>query len=1165
MAQSKNNVKFCIWNVNCLISKDNNKLEDPNFVKQLIGNDIICLVETHLDKNTITSFDGFSIYRKDRPKVKRAKRSHGGILIMINNVIKNGVKHVCCKNENFHWIKLDKSFFSLKNDLYVCITHIPPQNSSYTLRNGDNTLEEIFNDVSKYSELGDVILCGDLNARTGMKYDFIADDDLKHFDQIANYQPDLQHVKRGNQDKCISSRGNQLIDFCIASNLRILNGRSPGDCTGKFTCHNALGSSSVDYVIANDILLNDIFYFHVHDHDATLSDHCKLSFSLKAKVPSNKANSRVIGMSNMKNRFHWNSDSSIRYHCALSAKSVQDKVSKLCCDLDSLHPDNCAEQLQDIFISAAKQSLRPKITQCKKKKRTQKPWYDQDLRKLRQRVQAGSKLLARDPRNPVTRSLLYRDLKYYNKQKRRKRKQFQQNILQQLEDLEQNDPKQFWALLDKLKDPNIKKQLSPNITHTQWYDHFRNLNSDPNADNYNVDLQNLESQHIFNELCYSISETEILQAVKSLKNGKSAGLDGITNEMIKVAVPILIKLIQKIFNKIFTSASYPQCWANGFITPIYKTNDPDSAANYRGLTINSCIGKLFNAVLNTRLDSYLAKHNIIHETQIGFKKKARTADHIFVMKTLISNYLENGKSLFTCFIDFKQAFDRVSRSYLLYRLLHVGIGGYFYSILKSMFDKTLLAVKIDNKVSPFFKSEIGVRQGDPLSPNLFKIFINEIPQVLQNASSPVKLGSTFLNCLLYADDIVILSESESGLQESINILQAHCEKIGMVINTNKSKVMIFNKSGKLLKHSFKLGNDKLETVKEYKYLGILLTPSGSFTSAKEQLYKKSLKAYFKLRKALEGLNNPHLGLHLFNHTVTPILTYGSEVWGIFNSSTTNIENMTFNAIYSQSKIEYTQKKFARSLLGVSKQTQTEALLGELGWKPVYSNVILSVIMYWHHIENSPENLLLTEALHVHKDLKTKEKANLVDTVQLMFRKMNILTSLQSLKDFTSGQLSSIIKRSLDDTIQAEWKEKLSKSPGKLKSYSKFKTVFKMEPYLSAIKNKAHRMSLSQLRCSSHKLNIETGRYKNINHNDRICSLCTANMIEDEEHFLCNCSFYETERAQLFSTTKNLYPNLSVLPTSMLFLWLMTCEDGIICTEVAKYTYTCFQKRKNAIA
>ena len=359
-----------------------------------------------------------------------------------------------------------------------------------------------------------------------------------------------------------------------------------------------------------------------------------------------------------------------------------------------------------------------------------------------------------------------------------------------------------------------------------------------------------------------------------------------------------------------------------------------------------------------------------------------------------------------------------------------------------------------------------------------------------------------------------------------------------------------------------MGNDKLETVKEYKYLGILFTPSGSFTSAKEQLYKKSLKAYFKLRKALEGLNNPRLGLHLFNHTVTPILTYGAEVWGIFNSSTTNIDDMSFNAIYSQSKIEYTQKKFARSLLGVSKHTQTEALLGELGWKPIYANVIFSVVMYWHHIANADANNLLTQALQVQAELKSNEKANLIDTVQLMLKKMNIHTSLQILKDTTTKQLSSLIKRSLDDTIQAEWKEKLSKKPGKLKTYSKFKTEFKMEPYLLVIKNKAHRMSLSQLRCSSHKLNIETGRYKNIDCNDRLCTFCTTNEIEDEEHFLCTCKFYETERMQLFSTLKNIYPNLSVLPTPMLFLWLMTCEDSIVCTEISKYVHTCFRKRKN---
>ena len=97
--------------------------------------------------------------------------------------------------------------------------------------------------------------------------------------------------------------------------------------------------------------------------------------------------------------------------------------------------------------------------------------------------------------------------------------------------------------------------------------------------------------------------------------------------------------------------------------------------------------------------------------------------------------------------------------------------------------------------------------------------------------------------------------------------------------------------GKLISKKFCVGDESIENVREYKYLGIILSISGSFTNAKESLYKKSLKAYFKLKNLLHSLPNPKLGSHLFNHTVVPILTYCSEIWGLFNPTIRNIDTL----------------------------------------------------------------------------------------------------------------------------------------------------------------------------------------------------------------------------------------------------------------------------------
>ena len=137
-------------------------------------------------------------------------------------------------------------------------------------------------------------------------------------------------------------------------------------------------------------------------------------------------------------------------------------------------------------------------------------------------------------------------------------------------------------------------------------------------------------------------------------------------------------------------------------------------------------------------------------------KKCRTSDHIFIVKTLIDKYTSyKGGKLFTCFIDFKKAFDKVIHSGIKLKLLKQNITGLFYGVLKDMYNKSELSVKIGNYITPKFRSLIGVRQGDVLRPNLFKIFINDLPVIFESICDPVNLNGRKIDCLMYADDIVI--------------------------------------------------------------------------------------------------------------------------------------------------------------------------------------------------------------------------------------------------------------------------------------------------------------------------------------------------------------------------------------------------------------------------
>ena len=116
------------------------------------------------------------------------------------------------------------------------------------------------------------------------------------------------------------------------------------------------------------------------------------------------------------------------------------------------------------------------------------------------------------------------------------------------------------------------------------------------------------------------------------------------------------------------------------------------------------------------------------------------------------------------------------------------------------------------------------------------------------------LSDKCINCLLYADDLVILSRSAKSLQIILNKLEPFCENADLSVNLEKTKIMIFNKGKSLNKCSFRYGADELENVKSYKYLGLIMSPYGNFNLARQELKKVALKALYKLRKRWETIS-----------------------------------------------------------------------------------------------------------------------------------------------------------------------------------------------------------------------------------------------------------------------------------------------------------------------
>ncbi|XP_071132876.1 uncharacterized protein [Mytilus edulis] len=824
--------------------------------------------------------------------------------------------------------------------------------------------------------MGEILLCGDFNARIGSENDFIVNDDSKFTPIFDTYPTDKNIMTRKSRDQKIDQRGKEVLDFCISKQIRILNGRVLGDTFGNFTCYTPNGASVVDYVAVSEEILENVLYFKVSRFIPTLSDcHCKLEWELSAKYCVPGENDIPIQLKNMTPNYIWTDCSAIKFQETLSSDTLQNYILEFnnsTIQFTQTSVDEASSKLSNIFLSAANLSLKRPLKKHTNKQKNKK-WFDASLQQARTNLLNYGKIYSRFPYDPIIKNHFYKLNREYSKLRKYKYKQYKQSLISQLDSLHEENPKLYWNLINELQEKNETKKKC-GVQPSTLISHFQKLSQlkgefQSRYTELCEKLKQLENSKCFNELDSVITESEISKAISHLKCNKSSGLDNISNNMIKNGQTFLLKSFQQMFNTCLSSGIYPTSWAEGYITPIFKSNDTSDPNNYRGITITSAIGKLFNRILSLRLDKFLQEHNIIHDSQIGFTRKARTADHMFILNCLINKYCNSKEGrLFACFVDFQKAFDTVIHTGIKIKLLDIGAGSYFYNIIKSMYEISKSCVKIQNQVSDFFPLDIGVKQGDNLSPNLFKIFINDLPRYLSDTRDPVNVNDKDLHCLMYADDIVLLSTSAEGLREKLGMLDKFCKDWCLNVNTNKTKVLIFNKAGRHVKQIFTFQNINLECVSKYKYLGLYLSSSGSFSYAQNELYKKSLKAHFKLRKDLLSLNpDVKTSIHVFDHTVKPILLYGSEIWGMFNSLSSKCkkEDISFEKLYSGLPCEKLHIKFCKFILGVHKKTTNAAVLSELGRFPIYFNIIKGMLLYWYRLENLGRKETFTHILHAY--------------------------------------------------------------------------------------------------------------------------------------------------------------------------------------------------------
>ena len=754
-------------------------------------------------------------------------------------------------------------------------------------------------------------------------------------------------------------------------------------------------------------------------------------------------------------------------------------------------------------------------------------------------------------RTTLSQLIAYRvKMKEYKKLCKQKRNFFWDT---QITKLQENFNKQnFW---------NVWKEFDERITEEsiaikdgkKWELHYRSLFLAPPSSANKFDNDNIQNSTFHTQLNEPITNSEIMKSVNQLKTNKSAGIDRISNEMIKHATPDVIATIKNIFNIFLDKAAIPQSWCQGLITPIYKKGNKMDPGNYRGICVANAMLKLLCIILNNRLTNYSVDKNIIHPNQIGFQRNCRTTDHIFTLKTLINKHVQDKskQKVHAAFIDFAKAFDTVWHHGLFFKLRNKGINGNFLQLIQSIYNSTECAVKIGSKHTKFFKCSRGVRQGCPLSPTLFNIYINDLIDNLEKINpTPLTLQDKKISCLMYADDIIILSSSHKGLQDCLDTLASFCNNWKLSINKSKSKCMTFYKRKCKYNRNFFIDDTPLENVTEYTYLGLTVDAKCSFKETLEMLSCKAHRAIYALNSRYQLKHLPiQAALKLFDSTIVPILLYGSEVWSIYE----NVDDKEWDS----NRIEKIHTQFLKRILGVNRSTTNIMVRGELGRYPLRIQTDSRTINFAKHIsEECKPSALVHYSMEYEKSITNRK--TIISYINDLSDK---LTKNEVSKKLITEHSKSNIKKILEANYQLSWKSRI-KNCSKALTYGSYKNRINLEAYLSLITNRADRRIMSKLRLSDHCLTIERGRHCKppIERDKRFCLSC-KDKIEDETHFILECDMFKEERVTFLHYTKDIYPNFETIPTlEQKLIFLQTNENCHFLETFTRYLNTTYKLR-----
>lgn len=472
-----------------------------------------------------------------------------------------------------------------------------------------------------------------------------------------------------------------------------------------------------------------------------------------------------------------------------------------------------------------------------------------------------------------------------------------------------------------------------------------------------------------------------------LSHNSAAGEDCIHHQMLNHLHKTTTKFILDLFNRIWTTFEFPSQWLTAIVLPFRKPGkDSHDTKNYRPISLTSCLCKLMERMVNTRLVWTLEARRAISPMQYGFRHGRSTTDALVRIDTDIKMAFARKEHTIAVFFDLTKAYDTTWRMTIIKNLITSGITGRMLHFMNNFLSNRSMKVRIGSTISDPHTQHQGVPQGSVLSCTLFSIAINTI----------VECVPEYTKCSLYVDDIVIYASSrhlptlERRIQQAVNKLYNWSNRNGFTFSTEKSVVMHFHKHrGMFPEPQITLGTHNLRTVEHTKFLGMIFDRKLSWIPHLKQLKiqcMKSMPLLKKLSRITWGADRKSL-FHIYRSLIRSKLDYGCQVY----SSATKTSLKMLNTIHHQG---------IRLCTGAFRTSPIESLYADAGEPPLTTRRDkLSLQLYsriksmpstptYNSVINHQDEIFANQNYHKTLGYRIRELLNILNQPDINTRKAN---------------------------------------------------------------------------------------------------------------------------------------------------------------------------------